>query len=187
MNTWEEEAIGQHVKTNGKPKGISHSTRMSIVDSTPVEPIHSNVIRHLNEGQCDYIDTDEKLFLLMQESYPSTYDDYDITNDKEKMAISILKTAIVPKLSYSELRAYNAAITRINLYRLSHYIVKIPVGLLTTEKPNVLLPVYATWFDSDPTNEYGRKMTSYIEQIRLMCVEVEVIKMITTGVITKMS
>ena len=43
--TREEKAIGQHIKTNGKPKGISHSTRMPIVDSTPVEQIHSNVER----------------------------------------------------------------------------------------------------------------------------------------------
>ena len=39
----EEEAIGQHVKTNGKPQGISHSTRIPIVDSTHVEQIHYNV------------------------------------------------------------------------------------------------------------------------------------------------
>ena len=47
VNTWEEEAIGQHVKTKGKPQGISQSTRMPIVDSTHVEQIHSNVKRHL--------------------------------------------------------------------------------------------------------------------------------------------
>ena len=76
---------------------------------------------------------------------------------------------------------------RINLYQLSHYILKIPVGLLTTKQPNVLLPVYATWFDSDSMNEYGRRMISCIEQIQLICVEVEVIKMITNGVIPKMS
>ena len=41
-----EEAIGQHVKTNGKPKGISHLKRMSIiVDPTPVPQIYSRVKR----------------------------------------------------------------------------------------------------------------------------------------------
>ena len=41
-----EEAIGQHVKTNGKPKGISHATRMPIiVEPTPVPQIHSGVKR----------------------------------------------------------------------------------------------------------------------------------------------
>ena len=58
MNTREEEAIGQHVKTNGKPQGISHLTRMPILDSTPVEQIHSNVKQQLDEGILDHIDTD---------------------------------------------------------------------------------------------------------------------------------
>ena len=49
VNTREEEAIGQHVKTNGKPQGISHSTRMPIVDLTPVEQIHSNVKRQVEK------------------------------------------------------------------------------------------------------------------------------------------
>ena len=95
VNTWEEEAIGQHVKTNGKPKGISHLTRIPIVDSTPVQQIHPEI---KCQRDLSHIDTDEKVFLLMQGSYPSTYNDYDITNHSEKMAISILKTAIVSKL-----------------------------------------------------------------------------------------
>ena len=98
VNTWEEEAIGQHVKTNGKPQGISHSTRMPIVDSTPVEQIHSNVKRQLEKRKLDHVDTDEKLFLLMQESYPSSYNDYATINPFEKLAIRILKTGIVPEI-----------------------------------------------------------------------------------------
>ena len=31
-NAWEVQAIGKHVKTNGKPKGIRHLTRIPIVD-----------------------------------------------------------------------------------------------------------------------------------------------------------
>ena len=89
----------------------------------------------------------------MLESYPSTYDDYDITNHSEKMAISILKTAIVPKLIRPETKAYNDAIKRINVYRLSHDIVAIPYGLLTIEIKGVLMPVYQIGFLSDPTNE----------------------------------
>ena len=37
VNAWEEEAIGQYVKTDGKLKGISHLTRMTIVDLMPVQ------------------------------------------------------------------------------------------------------------------------------------------------------
>ena len=40
------------------------------------------------------------------------------------------------------------------------------------------MPRYAPRFDIDRTTEYGPKMTGYIEGIRLMCVEVEVIKVI---------
>ena len=43
VNTREGEAIGKHVKTNGKPQRISHSTWVLIVDSTPVEQINSNI------------------------------------------------------------------------------------------------------------------------------------------------
>ena len=148
MNTWVEEAIGQHVKTNGKPKCISHSTRMPIVDSNPVEQIHSNVKRQL-EGRCDHIDTDEKLFLLMQESYPSSYPDYNVTNPYEKIYVSILKTGIVPKLSYTELTEYNASFKRINNYRLSQHIDVIQDYLLQIEKAPVLMPVYAPGFSGD--------------------------------------
>ena len=49
------------------------------------------------------------------------------------------------------------------------------------------MPVYAPRFSSGRTTEFGTEMTSYIEGIRLMRVEIEVIKMITTGVIPKMS
>ena len=99
----------------------------------------------------------------MLESYPSTYDDYDITNHSEKMAISILKTAIVPKLIRPETKAYNDAIERINLYRLSHNIVATPDGLLTIEIKGVFMPVYQIGFPSDPTNEYAAKMTTYMD------------------------
>ena len=61
---------------------------MPIVDSTPVQQIHSDVKRQ-RERECSHIDTYVKLFLLMQESYPSIYGDYDITNPYENIAISI--------------------------------------------------------------------------------------------------
>ena len=49
---------------------------MPITDLTPVQQIRSEVKR---QHKCRHIDTDEKLFLLMQESYPSTRDDCDTT------------------------------------------------------------------------------------------------------------
>ena len=49
------------------------------------------------------------------------------------------------------------------------------------------MPVYKIEFPSDPTNEYAAKMTTYLDGIRLMSVEVEVIKMIAKGVIPKMN
>ena len=54
------EAIGQHVKTNGKPQGISHATRMLIADPTPAPQIYSGVKRkgdssHINRGNLSRI------------------------------------------------------------------------------------------------------------------------------------
>ena len=73
---------------------------MQIVDLAPVQHIHPEIKR---QHDCSHIDTDDKLlFLIMQESYQSIYDDYDITNHSEIMAISILKTAFVPKLKLQE-------------------------------------------------------------------------------------
>ena len=76
----------------------------------------------------------------MLESYPSTRDDYDIINHSKKMAISILNTAIIPKLKCEETKANNDAIQRINCYRLSQHIVLIPDGLLYTEIKPSLFP-----------------------------------------------
>ena len=43
-NTLGEEAIGQHVKTNGKSKGIRYLARMTIIaEPIPVTQIHSGV------------------------------------------------------------------------------------------------------------------------------------------------
>ena len=81
------------------------------MDSTPVQQIHPE-IKHQRDRI--HIDTDDELFLLIQESYPSTYNDYDITNHSEKLAISILNTVIVPKLVRPETKAYNDAIKRIS-------------------------------------------------------------------------
>lgn len=181
VNTWEEEAIGQHVKTNGKPQGISHSTRMPIVDSTPVEQIHSNVKRQIEKRKLDHVDTDEKLFLLMQESYPESYNDYGYVNQFEKIAISILKTGIVPKIDKRKINQYDNIITRINNYRSQHDVPVIPESLLEIKEQPVLKPVYTVRF------AYCDDIDSYLDGIRLMGVEVQVINMIRTGVIPEMS
>ena len=115
----------------------------------------------------------------MQESYPYSYSDYAITNPFEKLAISILKTGIVPKISYTQRRQYSGVITRINKYRLKNEVPFIPDYLLGIEEAPILTPVYAAGFSSDRTTEYGPKLTGYMEGVRLMSVEIGVIKMIT--------
>ena len=85
------------------------ASRKPIVDSTPVLQIHSEVKRQ-RERECSHIDTDEKLFLLMQESYPSTYDNYEITNHNKKIAILILNTSMVPYIMHSETRGESVSI-----------------------------------------------------------------------------
>ena len=96
----------------------------------------------------------------MQESCPYSYLDYAVTNPYEKIAISILKTGIVPKISYTQRIQYPAAIKRINKYRLRHDIVEIPDYLLTIENAPALMPVYAPGFSSDQTTEFGTETTS---------------------------
>ena len=63
-----EKTIGQYVKTNGNPKNTHCAARMPIVNSTPVNQIHSEVKRQVDTT---HIGTDEKLLLLIQElQYP---------------------------------------------------------------------------------------------------------------------
>ena len=160
---------------------------MPIVDSTPVEQIHSNVKRQLHERRWNHVDTDEKLFLLMQESYPYSYSDYASINPFEKLSISILKTGMVPKISYKQRIDYYDVIPRINKYRLENDIPVIPDYLLTITEAPILTPVYAAGFSSDRTTEFGPKLTGYMEGMRLMSVEIGVIRMITEEKIPDMS
>jgi hypothetical protein len=129
----------------------------------------------------DHVDTDEKLFLLMQESYPSSYNDYGFINPFEKLAISILKTGIVPEIDNRQRNQYYRVITRINNYLSQNDVPVIPDCLLQIEEAPVLKPAYSPSYSGD------EEMTIYLEGIRLMGVEVEVIKMIRTGVIPNMS
>ena len=68
------EAIGQHIKTNGKPKGISHLTRMPIkADSTLVPQIYSGVKRtgdsaHIQRGNLSQIRLDNEIITRIQEN-----------------------------------------------------------------------------------------------------------------------
>ena len=88
--------------------------------------------------------------------------------------------------SIKEKNHYDHTITRINKYRVKNDAPVIPESLLQIKEEPVLMPVYAPSFSSDRSTIFGTEMTSYMEGIRLMRVEVEVIKMITTGVIPKM-
>jgi hypothetical protein len=68
------EAIGKDVKTNVKPKGISHLTRMPIiVDPTPVPQIYSGVKRkgdssHIQRGNLNRIFPDNEIIASIQEN-----------------------------------------------------------------------------------------------------------------------
>ena len=98
-----EEAIGECVKINRETKGTHYATRIPIVDSTPVQQIHSEVKRQVDTA---HINTDERLFVLMQELYPSSCHDYIIMNHSGKIAIPILRTGMGPDLDQNEKIAY---------------------------------------------------------------------------------
>ena len=105
-----KKVIGQYVKTNGKPKGTLHLIQMPIVDPNPIQSIHSEVKCQVDTT---HVNTDDKLFLLIQELYPSSRNDYDIVNCNEKMAISILLNGMVPDHDRAYEHAFNKAINRI--------------------------------------------------------------------------
>ena len=69
-----QEAIGQHVKTIGKPKGISHLTRMPIIaDPTPVLQIYSVVKQkgdsaHIQRVNPSQIRPDNEIIARIQEN-----------------------------------------------------------------------------------------------------------------------
>ena len=180
-----DEANRQNVKTIGKPKGISHASRLPmLVDPTPVYQIHKYVLETVN---VDHIDTNEKMFLLMQESYPSSCDDYEIINKTEKLAISILLTAKVPNLSTEQSIQFDRSLKKINKYRRGESIPEIPHGLRYV-KFKVLVPVCGPYRVSvvDITG-YDTDLAKYAESLRIMSLELDVINMITTGVIPKMT
>jgi len=111
-----DEAIKRHVNSTGKPEGISHETQTpTIVDPTHGNQIHDDVKLHTD---MKYINFAKKLFLLLQELYPPSKIDYDVINKYEKIAISIVKTAIVPIQHYhkDEINAFYGAIRIINAY-----------------------------------------------------------------------
>ena len=77
-----EDAIGQPVKVDGKPKGKSPSPRKSeIADPTPVLLIHSEVVRYCKPED---INTTQKIQLMLQESYPPSSKNYKAINTSEK-------------------------------------------------------------------------------------------------------
>ena len=179
------EAIAQHVKTIGKPQGISHATRMAIIaDPALVPRIHSGVKRTADTA---HIDTNEKVLMLMHESYPEDRHDYANIHNHELMAISILLTGMVPLLDRFEKIRFRRSITILNTYRRSAHIPEIPANLLSVEY-NVLVPVFfARSPSSRPITEYASNLREYKERLRLMSIECDVIDMITNGIIPKMS
>ena len=175
-----DEAIAQHVKSTGKPNGISQETRMPmIVDPILVDHIHVDVCCHCDTN---HINTNEKLFLLMQEWYPLSNHDYNIVNKFEKLAISILKTAIVPSsMPREESVLYSNSLSKINRYRVSEGIPPLPENLLSV-KQRMLKPCCFK-----DLNEHDDDFDAYREGMRIMYVELDVINMIHTGNIPSMN
>ena len=65
-----EDVIRQPVNVKGKPKGISQSPRKStITNPTPVLVIHPEIVHFCNPKT---IDSNRKINLMLQESYPSS-------------------------------------------------------------------------------------------------------------------
>ena len=122
----------------------------------------------------------------MQEWYPQSYSDYAITNPFEKLAINILKTGMVPKISHRQRIDYYGVITRINKYRLKNEVPLIPDLLIEIEEEPILTPAYKAAFSSDHTTAHGPKVIEYFEHMRLMKVEIVVMTMITDEIIPDM-
>ena len=100
---------------------------MPTAETTQVPQIHPEVKRQVD---CSHVDTDDKLFLLMTEYFPSSRQEYPLLNPFEKMAISILRTGLVPKTNKKrDGITFNDAIERINRYRRFDGIVTFPEGL----------------------------------------------------------
>ena len=83
----------------------SSDTNIAIYSTNVV--LHVVIKRQINTT---HIDTDNNFFLLMQESYPSSRDDYDIMNHSERMSISILLNGMVSDFDRNEKITYNKAI-----------------------------------------------------------------------------
>ena len=123
----------------------------------------------------------------MQESYPSSCDDYKEVNNDEKLAISILQTAKVPDFSRERSIQYERSLKNINKYRRGEGIPEIPSGLRLV-KFKVLVPACTvSSIGVIDITRYDNDLAKYTESVRILSVELEVINMITTGVIPKMS
>ena len=94
---------------------------------------------------------------------------------------------MVPDLKRNERIEFSKAITKINGFRLSQHIVEFPCNLLKVEY-RVIIPVcQAPTPSSRPIIKYPESFKVYRDNIRLITVEVVVIEIITSGIITKMS
>ena len=173
-----EELIRQPVKVKGKPKGISQSLRKSqIANPAPVILIHPEIVRYCKSAD---IDSDFKIKLMLQESYPSSGSFFKEVQESEKIAITIMKTCDPPSMLIRPKQKFYRHIKQINSYRISKKIPPFPDKILDV-KIRLLSPGCPTFIP-----EYN-EFEQYRERVRLIQVECEVIEMIISGKIPKMS
>ena len=132
-----------------------------------------------------YTSQDKKLF---KEWYPQDHPFYDKVNKSEKQAILTLKTGIFPRLRYDKRREYNYHINKINCIRIQNKVTCIPPHLWKV-KYRALIPVIQDNLhpDTNQMENYYNRLKAYKERLRLKTLEIEVTKMITSGMIPKMS
>ena len=130
-----DNAVRQPVKVGGKSNDISHSPRkLSTAVPTPASRIHPKSLRYCHPND---VDTDEKIDLLLQASYPKeAYGKrfgYETVKEYEKIAISILETCIPPELPLQESNKFTYYINLINTWRAKQGIPCFPSNMLEFE------------------------------------------------------
>ena len=174
-----EEAVRQPVKLSGKSFDKSHSARKSqLADPTPGLLIHPQVLRYCDPQE---IDSEEKIAHMLTECYPEGGKGYELISRTEKIAISILKTGVVPSsLEKRERDCFDIRMNHINRYRRENGIPTLPMKLHRV-KVKTLLPRVCTFTCSDYNRDEHR------ERVRLINLEYEILDWIESGTFPKMS
>ena len=173
-----DDAVRQPVKLSGKSIDKGHSTRKSqLADPTTGLSIHPQVVQYCDPKE---IDNQEKISQMLTVSYPEGHQAFDCISRTEKIAISILRTCVVPSnIIKRERDQFDKWINHINRYRRENGIPSLPKKLLNV-KLQALLPCLSLVTCSD------NNRTEYCERLRLINLEVEMLDWIETGIIPKM-